>query len=378
MQNTIIISRRIQAFSQDDIIRRLPSGVLEEIKRKDKHPFFQLYSICHEGVTTPRVIGEGGVKTHWLRRAIQSIKGKVKKGLKLFRGHNADSSHNNRQPLGEVITSFEEEIDGNLNHCVITYHSPEVATEAKECDICSQEGVWEFIKQNGKLFADKLVEITGIAIEKSNNEEPAFKNAKRLASIQAFEPDEPDDNNEPRKGKGKGKSKIMEPLKFNDVLQAVKDMNIHPSQLYSWEQISKDRVYATEITETETVKKQLEEKVKEIEGLQKEKETLITEQSKGNAGNVFKKILDTPGVVGSPTVKTYIEKMFESDLDSMVDVSEEGLKQYIERATKSYQVAAEVSGIIDKDKVDLPDDKQTGEKPKDNDYSSPEINPLLG
>jgi len=374
MQNTIIISHRIQAFTQDDIIRRLPAGVLKEIKRTDDHPFFQLYSICHEGVTTPRIIGEGGVKTHWLRKAIQSIKGKIKKGLKLFRGHNEDSSHENRPPLGEVITSFEEEIKGDLHHCVITYHPPDVAKEAKECDICSQEGVWEFVKKNGKLFADKLVEITGIAIEKSSNEQPAFENARRLASIQAFEPDEPDNNNEPRKGK----KDIMEPITYHDFVKTVRDLNIHPSQLYSWEQVIKDNVYAPNIQEMEKSKIELDEKIKEIEKLQKEKETLIAEQSKGNAGNVFKKILDTPGVVGSPTVKTYIEKMFETDLETMADVSEKSLKEYIERATKSYQVAAEVSGVIEKEKIDLPPGTPLGEKPKDNDYSSSEINPLLG
>src|SRR3970282_251702 len=135
---------RIQAFSQSEILELLDFDTIQGIQQKDPHPFFQAYSIAHEGVSQPKILDDEQKPICWGRRAIQSLKNLVLKGIKLFKGHNKDNSTKNRESIGEVVGNIEKEIDGKLNNVEITYHTPEQVEEAKQYDVCSQEGSWNF------------------------------------------------------------------------------------------------------------------------------------------------------------------------------------------------------------------------------------------
>jgi hypothetical protein len=187
-KNLILFTYKLQAFTQNEILELIPVDVLNKIKQKDPHPYFQLYSICHEGMSQPKLLGETSSKPiFWPRKAIQSLKSIIMKGIKLFKGHNDDNSIKGRESFGEVIHSFQQEIQGNLNHLIITYHTPEQKEEAKKFDIVSQESIWNFMESASNLIADTIEKFTGIAGGNSKIEIPAFSGAKRLGLVQAFE-----------------------------------------------------------------------------------------------------------------------------------------------------------------------------------------------
>ena len=72
-----LVSHRVQGFSQNQILDMINPSDLDKIKQSDEHPFFQVYSICHEGTHTPRLIGQTARPITWTRQAIQSIKNVV-------------------------------------------------------------------------------------------------------------------------------------------------------------------------------------------------------------------------------------------------------------------------------------------------------------
>lgn len=191
-QNISLIALKIQSFSENEIMDMIDKNTLEEIKAKDPHPFFQLYSICHEGESRPKIVGETNRPPMlWTRKAIQSIAGVIKKGINFFLGHNADNSTNNRDSFGEIVGYAEKEIKGNLHSLVVGYFPPDKRDEAKKLDICSQESEWTFIEEAGKLVADSIQVLTGIALSNSEKDTPAFAGAKRLGIVQCFK----DENN---------------------------------------------------------------------------------------------------------------------------------------------------------------------------------------
>jgi len=183
--NVQLISYRLQAFSQNEILELIDPAVLQEIKAKDEHPFFQMYSICHEGNSKPKIIGEDNkTPMTWTRKAIQSIKNVIKRGINFFKNHNEDNSTNNRPSLGEIVGYTEKMIDGVLHGLTIGYFPPDKREEAKKLDICSQESVWNFIENSGQLIADSIESLTGIALSDSKEDTPAFAGAKRLGMVQ--------------------------------------------------------------------------------------------------------------------------------------------------------------------------------------------------
>ena len=191
-----LLLKNIHSFNQNKIIELIPQNVYDKIIEKDPHPFFAVYSICHEGVSSPVILGEGPKKIAWPRKAIQSIKNLYIKGVRLFKGHNKDSSHTGRKVIGRVIHSFEKEIDGKLHHIVITYHPPKYRNEIKNLDVCSQESEWNFFDYAGQLVAESIERLTGIALANSNEQVPAFADAKRLGYIQAFDSFGKDESNQ--------------------------------------------------------------------------------------------------------------------------------------------------------------------------------------
>jgi len=272
----VSIQSFISKLSQDEIIKMIPSDILAKIKQKDTHPYFSAYSICHEGMSNPKILNSENKPIIWHKKAIQSIKNIILKGVNFFKGHNKDSSINNRESLGEVIADTQKEIDGVLHHIVIGYHPKDKIEQIKKLNICSQEGIWNLIESGNKYIADSLDKITGIALANSNEEIPAFGGAKQLGLIQAF------DSGETRKYIKTGEGKKNMASIVEDIKQQVKDHNIWPKQIFDEQQIKDDYVFGKvygEIdklkTENETLKKDLEIKNQSIsQYIQKEKNAL--------------------------------------------------------------------------------------------------------
>lgn len=179
-------SFQLQQFSEAEILELIPKKTLIQIKEKDPHPFFQVFSICHPGVSKPKILDVKEQKPiHWTTKAVQSLKNIALKGIKFFGKHNKDNSTNDREEFGEIIHNFEKEIEGKLNHCVIGYFPDK--TKVIDKDIVSQESIWNIIDNAGKLIAHSIGEISGIAMGNSKEETPAFQGAQRLGILQCNE-----------------------------------------------------------------------------------------------------------------------------------------------------------------------------------------------
>jgi len=172
------------SLSSSEIMALIDNDTITKIKATDPHPFFQAYSICHEGTSRPSILGDTARPIHWTRAAVQSIKNIILKGIKFFKGHNADNSTENRESLGEIVASTEREINGKLHHIAVGYFPNK--EKVSDSDICSQEANWNLFEQAGHWFAGTIDKLTGIALSNSKVDKPAFADAKRLGMVQAF------------------------------------------------------------------------------------------------------------------------------------------------------------------------------------------------
>lgn len=364
-----LVSHRVQGFSQNQILDMINPSDLDKIKQSDEHPFFQVYSICHEGTHTPRLIGQTARPITWTRQAIQSIKNVVLKGVKIFKGHNADSSTDNRKPYGEIVAETQKEIDGKLHQLAITYHAPDVKEEAKKMDSVSHEGEWNFFEKAGQLVANTIEKMTGIAGFNSNEETPAFNGAVRLGMVQAYDNNDgvQPNNNSVGDTKTMTYEEIRKHLDFGMFKRAARDMNIHPWQIFEEEDLKNDRQFGklfdekqTLLTEKETLQKQLEESLNNNKVLEKQTQMI---DATTRLGNIIKE-------------KSLTEKQqkFVVDRfnDGIEDLSDEGLKKHVDSELESFKTMAKY--YVDKE-LDLPEGNNSDNNPDD--YNSPENNPLI-
>lgn len=358
--------QKIQAFSADQILQLIDTETLSAIKAKDPHPFFQAYSIAHEGVSQPKVLGDTSKPIHWTRRAIQSIKNIITKGVKFFFGHNEDNSTQGRKVLGEVVADAQKEIDGKLHHIVISYHSPEVREEAKQYDIVSQEANWNLLDAASNFIADTIESLTGIAMGSSKNATPAFAGAKRLGMIQALENNNTNVLDEPKQKENKmpTKEEVLSSLSFHDLKPIIERMNIFPSQLFSVEQLKADRNL--------TVFKDLEEKEKQLKDYEEKNKNLIQQTLKADAENRFKELLGDKNLKLTDKQKDYLSTFKSNDFDDLTDA---GLVNFRDRELDRFKRMTAVTSAGQDVNIQNPD---TNSSPTDSeDYTKAENNELL-
>lgn len=333
-----LVCERVQSFNQNEIIAMIPSDTLAEIKRNNEHPYFAAYSICHEGLSTPKIIGEGFKPILWTKRAVQSLRNIVLKGIKFFLGHNDDNSTEGRQNVGEVIANVEKEIDGKLHHIVIGYFPDKQIVANK--DICSQEGNWNLFKMAKRWVADNVQKITGIALSDSYNDTPAFPDAKRLGMVQAF--------NQPGDGlqaSGEGDKEKMEINSFNDLKPYIKKFNVHPHQIFSLDEIKSDKEFGSVFSENEDLKKQIKDKDEKIDGLEKTKNDLDKQVLLSTAKTRLNNLMTKGDIVYTDLQKNRIDKYFEKYKDKVEDLTDEGLGKFIKTALEDIKFHSEILGV---------------------------------
>jgi hypothetical protein len=338
-QSIVLFEKRIQSFTQNEILKVIPTDILEKIKKKDSHPFFQMYSLCHEGISTPTIIGEKAQPIAWPKKAIQSIKNIITKGIKLFKGHNKDNSTNNRKEIGEVIHSFEKEMDGKLHHVIITYHDPIQRKEAMNYDIISQEADWNFFESAGQLIADTIDKLTGIAMGNSAYENPAFSGAKRLGFIQAFEKIK----KENIKGDimsdeiivdGESTNKKNQ-MSFKQWISLRKHFNVYPRQIVTLDELKADREFGKYFDELDSSKEKIDNlnkviETKDLEIIKLKKQIHL--DSAGNRLNDLMKLKNYP-----EKMRPIITKIFEKQKDNVNDLSDKGLEKFLDQYTNVVQ-----------------------------------------
>jgi hypothetical protein len=374
-ENVFLFCSKLQAFSQNDILNLIPKSVLEEIKENDQHPYFQLYSLCHEGTSQPKLLGKVSRPIFWPRTAIQSIKNVITKGIKLFKKHNKDNSTDNRESFGEVVHSFEKEIDGKLHHCVITYHTENQKSIAKQCDVISQEAEWNFIESAGRLIADTIEKLTGIAGENSQNELPAFALAKRLAFVQAFETKTGDVMSDDMNNLEERITKKTRQISFHE-WRAMKDVfAAYPHQVFTEEEMKHDKEFGKLFSKVEKLEAENKQLKEQYENDTKKFSDEINNYKRKNYENSAKtrliRIMEENNY--TEKMKTVIEKAYDKQKDKVQDLSDEGLTSFANIQKENFQT---FMNLLD-EKIDdqQPPDETKGENEKD--FTKAEDNEFL-
>jgi len=374
VRSRIILQNNIQALSGVDIMAMLPPAVLADLKQRDPHPFLQAYSICHEGVSTPTLLGDTARPIHWTRKALQSMRAFALKGIRFFLGHNADNSTEGRPSLGEIVWDGQKEIDGILHHVVIG-HFPD-RSKVQALDICSQEGEWTFFEAAGQWFADKLHAITGIALANSQTDRPAFAGARRLAMVQAMaDGDEEDDDPPPRrqtppKKETKKMSDIdLSTVPFSKLVQEMQTRQTVPSQLFKLEDLKKDPAFAKVFADSEALDKTVKEREAELKKLKDEKLAADKALAATTAKTRFETMVDSMTL--TPKQKTFVKESFPKQME---DVSDAALKTFIEGKLEDFKVAAKAFNVTDELPAQGGAQQKAGDK---DDLTKAANNPLL-
>lgn len=363
---------RIEAADQAGILDMIDPVDLAYIKKTDPHPFFQLYSFAHEGTSRPAVVGMANPPViSWPRKAIETIKNIVIKGTKLFRDHRKTGEVRNRKEIGTVVASEEKEIDGKLHHLIVTYHPPEVKTEAIECDACSQEAEWSFFEKAGMWVAEKIEKIKAIAGLNSKTDRPAFSGAYRLAAIEAahiYDKDQSGEDRVPGEGKGEIVEKQLKDFGFAEIIKHIKEeRNARARDLVTIEDLMDDRQFAPMFDEVENLKKT-------VAALEEEKKKIADTME-----NLKKKELIT-------TAKTRIEGII-NDLKIDNDIIKKQLLSIAESSPEKDDdsIKVEANRILEiqkaiiqqqEDKTKIPTGNRT-DQDKSPDYRTAKDNPLI-
>lgn len=357
MYKTIYIQCSALDITADEIIQNIPKNVYNEIKVKNSHPYFQAYSIIHDGVSKPRNIEDNTYKPiEWSKDVIRGLKGIVKKGLQFFVGHNSDNSTEGRRSIGEVIADFQKTINDKLHHIVIGYFPDR--SEAQKYDINSIEANIITEDYPDLSIAKKIQKLTGIALGNSQVDRPAFPGAIRLGTVQAFG----DDNGDKHPPKPNNNTRKEIPVTFEEIKNAVKSMNIFPNQLFTMDDLKNDREFGKVFDQADS----LDSKQKEFDDKLKEKEEEIKKLnrsiSESNAHSRLEKIMptfETDDKKLTDLQKIFIQKEF--DPKNFDDLSDEKITEFVKSSLDKYPEYASIFGNKKED------DSKEGDNSNNND-----------
>jgi hypothetical protein len=346
----------VQAFAENEILAAIPPDVLARIKAENPHPFFKAYSVCHDGVSKPTLLGDTARPIQWLRDAVHTVTSAITKGVKFFAGHGAENDPS-RESLGEVVASYEKEIDGKLHHVVVGYFPKPEKVQA--FDVCSQEAEWTFWDNPSGWIADKIRRMTGIALANSAFEKPAFSGAREMGFVQAFEAGETGDKNKT------GEVKKM--TTKAEVIQAVRELDLHPAQIFSLQDLQGDREFSKLFDEKEKLIKQITEKDDQIKKLGESQKDVNDRLLKTTAQERIGKLMDDKKATKEQ--REFIAKRFPA----CKDMSDEGLKAFLDDKLDDYQAIK----ITDPKKPEVPAQKDDNSGSVEPDYTKAKDNELL-
>lgn len=327
----LCLQYKVQAFSNSDILALIPQDVLDKIKQKDPHPYFQAYVVAHEGEAVPRVLEDDEIKPiTWTRKAIESIKNVITKGVQFFIGHNADSSTKNRESVGEIIADCQRIENGELEHIVIGYFPD--PTKINDKDICSQEAEWSLFETARNYIADKIERLTAIALGNSDYEKPAFSGARRLGAIQAFEVSEGNANKDKTiqadEPSHQGDTMDLTKAEFKDLVAEIKRRQSFSSQIFTFDEIKQDREFKKMFDEYD---QKIADAKKTNETLEETNKTLVNKIENQTATTRLDKIIK--GLTEPLTAEQakFVESNFKARLDAkqITDLSDEGLTKFV-------------------------------------------------
>ena len=174
-------------MAASEIMNIIPQDLYDEIKTKDNHPLFQAYVVGHEGEARATFVGLGQKVMNWFSSAINKLWKKLQYGTKIFHGHNEDSSHADRETIGEVVGKTVRTVKDKVSAIAIAYIYPEyrelpLNVASIEADVVVNPD----LNIQDDIHDVDVGDITGIALSNSETESPGFAGATLLSQIQAF------------------------------------------------------------------------------------------------------------------------------------------------------------------------------------------------
>jgi len=320
----VVIDMSILNMAANEISDMVPEDVLRRIKRDDPDPLIKAFVVGHPGTAYPKEVGKGSVIIKWIQSAIRSLVDVLKRGTKVFHGHNADSSHEGRTSIGEVVGKALKDIKGQMSAIAAIYIYPMFNHLA--LDVASIEADVTVDPQSSDTFkAVGVREITGIALGDSSNETPAFSGAKLIGQLQAFQ----DQSIQSKKGDD------MDKMTIDEIRTVIKENSIPPSDLFDRETLTDDPIvkgfvkaevkeagmseyHARKRSQTESV-----EKVTELETILKAKDDEIIKYKKETAKTKLADLYDTEkgkrgfGPKQDSFIKSNLKKFEVSDPDKI-------------------------------------------------------------
>lgn len=375
MKSTLRLTLQYMATEFDSTI--IPPDVVEKLKASgDEAPEFHVYCISHEGDCEGKIAGRGSVATRYARGIIEKLNNTLKSGVKAFIGHGKDNSHDGREPIGEVVSSFVKEIGGKLNQFAAVYIKP--AYRQLKLDVASLETDVE-CEYDGKGRFDVLDvgPITGLALGDSSKDRPGFKQATLRAQLQYFL----DENKD-------------ETMTLEELQKAIREGRFNPSDLFTKRDLEKDSVVdklmkdhsQKEFDHRTKVEEKLTAAATELETVKKQLET-ISGSHKELSGKMVKTLVkDNFSVLAKENkYDEKLSKFLEKDLESFDPgefKDEKSLKELLgaqlAKSTEKYKEFAKLMG------VELSDNKppvkgDDSENPSGAvDYTDPKYNDLIG
>jgi hypothetical protein len=348
----VVIDMSILSMATDEIRAMIPEDVLRRIKNDDPDPLFKAFVVGHLGTSYPKEVGKGSIIIKWIQSAIRSLVDVLKRGTKVFHGHNADSSHGERTSIGEVVGKVLKDIKGQMSAIAAVYIYP--MFNHLTLDVASIEADVTVDPQSPDEFkAVGVNEITGIALGDSSNETPAFSGAKLIGQLQAFR------NQSIQSSKGDD----MDKMTIDEIRTVIKENSIPPSDLFDRETLTDDPIvkgfvkaevkeagmseyHARKRSQTESV-----EKVTELETKLVEKDNEIIgykkETAKTKLADLYKTEKDKRGfgTKQDAFIKSHLKKFEVSDPDKIA----EEFSKFLDDEVDDFKAVSKVLGVKVKD-----------------------------
>lgn len=221
-EKQVILHGQIQAFGDEDLSALIDGSALAAAKLRAPNGIAKAFTVAHEGVTTPRLLSETGPVTvvlKWGVRAVEAVRNAVRTGIQCFAGnHSSDNSHEGRKPVAEIIGKGLRVVNGKLHAIAVAWFQD---PNDSAYDVISLESPRARWTEDGNV--EDIDPVTGFAVGRSGQQTPAFPEARMLAAIQCFLPEEKS---------GEQKQQEKKTMTIEEVKRAIVDNGWSPTTLF--------------------------------------------------------------------------------------------------------------------------------------------------
>jgi len=171
-----------------DAVELIPPELLAEIKKTDPHPFFAVYDVGGEGISTGTLNNKKERKI-WSFAAIKELAKRLRdSAVGVIIGHN-ELNEDTKPKYGRLVYSFTKHIKNSLHAIAVAHISDKNIADrikAKELDVCSIEGDVVLARETPQTnwFIKSIDKIQNLALGSSSVTSPGFVGAGILATIQ--------------------------------------------------------------------------------------------------------------------------------------------------------------------------------------------------